>query len=89
MNCRKIVIDYLTANGYDGLCGEGCGCSLNDLIPCESDCMDCVPAYKWEGTPEEVCGQCDAWDCEFRVGLGDGSCMRPVKQSKLKNPEES
>ena len=40
---------WLTANGYDGLCDPGveCGCSVLDLMPCESPGLNtCVPAHK-------------------------------------------
>ena len=49
MNVKEIVADYLTTNGYDGLCNADiqCGCGLDDLFPCV--CMNetsCVPGYK-------------------------------------------
>ncbi len=53
MNVREIVADWLKAHGYDGLywsetfCdGEGCGCTLDDLMPCEwVDGRSCVAGY--------------------------------------------
>jgi len=42
---REIVVAWLKANGYDGLCNteNECGCTLDDLIPCnaphETDCQ--------------------------------------------------
>ncbi len=30
-----MIIEYLKANGYDGLCNGDCGCRINDLIPCD------------------------------------------------------
>jgi len=44
MNVRQIVIAHLKAGGFDGLCCDGCGCGLDDLMPCETDGMKCVPA---------------------------------------------
>ena len=44
-----ICAAWLTANGYDGLCDPGveCGCSVLDLMPCESPGLNtCVPAHK-------------------------------------------
>ncbi len=37
MNCKDIVKQYLINNGYDGLAGEECGCTVDDTIgfmPC-------------------------------------------------------
>ena len=49
MTVKKIVKEYLEKNGYAGLCSEGCGCGLNDFMPCS--CLEgvptcCTPAYK-------------------------------------------
>lgn len=43
----KTVIDmlteYLQANGYGGLAGDECGCTLEDLCPCvQPDLHQCV-----------------------------------------------
>jgi len=50
MTVKEIVKLYLEANGYDGLCCDGCGCRLDDLCPCESGApdnpLDCVPGYR-------------------------------------------
>ena len=35
----------------DGLCSGDCGCSFDELQPCASCCMDCVPA-KWDEEKE-------------------------------------
>lgn len=42
-----IVRDYLKDNGYDGLCGDECGCSIDNLFPCSGPFVYCRPAYKW------------------------------------------
>ena len=39
---RKAIID----NGADGLCNDDCGCSLEDLMPCDGVKLDCVLAVK-------------------------------------------
>jgi len=44
MTIRKIVAEWLHANGYTGLCGDECGCSLADLMPCDG-VDDCTPGY--------------------------------------------
>ena len=47
MTVKEIVKDYLEKNGYDGLCCEGCGCGLDDFMPCEGcDIKNCKPAYR-------------------------------------------
>jgi hypothetical protein len=48
MTVKQIVADYLKAHDCDGLVGDKCGCSANDLFLCESDPRDCLPA--WSGT---------------------------------------
>ena len=53
MDVRGIVIDYLREIGADGLAGEECGCSIDDLMPCEYSVANCVPAIrKIEEDPE-------------------------------------
>ena len=75
MNVREIVEDYLTRNGYDGMCGDGCGCGLDDLMLCEDYCEDCQPGYKW------TCAGCQRFEeCEFS-DYGDG-CFMLEKQEK-------
>ena len=47
MNVVEIVKDYLTAKGFEGLTDEdGCGCGIDDLIPCQNDQSYCIPAYE-------------------------------------------
>lgn len=53
MDVKQIIKKWLADNGYDGLCGFGCGCGLDDLMPC-SGCDCCQPAYK---VICEKCGQ--------------------------------
>lgn len=50
---HKIVVDYLKANGYDGLyCYDAeCGCVLDDLAPCCDYICACEPAYNHETNP--------------------------------------
>jgi len=45
MTVLEIVKDYLDKNGFDGLCNDTCGCSKNDLFPCDDACLDCIAAY--------------------------------------------
>ena len=45
MTVHEIVLEYLEEHGFDGLCTDDCGCSVDDLAPCCSECvMDGVPA---------------------------------------------
>jgi len=46
VNAKEIIAKYLKENGYDGLFGDGCGCFVNDLIPCDSCPSMCVPGYR-------------------------------------------
>ena len=41
---QDMVIKYLEENGYDGLCGDECGCEIDDLMPCEQ-CYPFVPLH--------------------------------------------
>lgn len=46
IDAKDILIATLTRLGADGLCCDGCGCGLDDLVPCNSDPSGCVPAKK-------------------------------------------
>jgi len=73
MNVTDIVIKYLKDNGYDGLCGDGCGCGLDDFAPCDSNIGDCKPAYKVKSD----CGNCEN-QCIFE-GEAD-YCYKETKE---------
>lgn len=62
MNVREIMVEWLKSKGYHGLCTDGCGCSLNDLGPCEDYVMECVPGYRW------IADEKDAEEMDVRVG---------------------
>ena len=49
MNVKKIVKTWLKENGYDGLCCEGCGCQISDLMPCDENSNSCEAGYKTDG----------------------------------------
>ena len=57
MTVKDIVEKYLRENGFDGLCGDDCGCGLEDgLAPCDfCNIFECGPAYLgWcDGKPSE------------------------------------
>jgi hypothetical protein len=42
---NDILIQWLCANGYDGLATDGCGCHVTDMMPCSSYCGSCVPGH--------------------------------------------
>ena len=51
MTIKKIVMEYLEKNDYDGLyseCGE-CACKKDDLFPCGNVDEDCKPGYLYLG----------------------------------------
>ncbi len=49
---KQIVEDWLREHCYDGLCLPGCGCSLDDFMPCHECSENCVAAYRVD------CSQC-------------------------------
>ena len=74
MTVKDIVIRYLQANGYGGLCNdEDCSCSIEDwgLAPCCCDhfnVMNCSPGHKSRCYDKEC-------DCQgFHI-----SAEKPVK----------
>jgi hypothetical protein len=46
MTVAEIIMEYLKANGYDGLCNDECGCELSNLFPCCEAFDACEPGYK-------------------------------------------
>jgi hypothetical protein len=40
---EMVLKDWLKAKG---LCNKNCGCGIDDLLVCESNCMLCTPAVK-------------------------------------------
>ena len=48
MNVRGIIENFLKTNQFDGLFNESleCACEIGDLVPCESDPLDCEPGWK-------------------------------------------
>lgn len=73
---RSILADWLRANGYDGLItdGGGCGCGVDDLMPCGEPAPSCRPAYVHRDTPDfefyaaQKCGP----GCEVCAEVDDG-----------------
>ena len=52
MTVKEIVIEYLKANGYDGLWSDypdHCGCGFDNLMPCDESRMEkCQPGFKYK-----------------------------------------
>jgi hypothetical protein len=77
---KEIVADYLKANGYDGLCCDGCGCGLGDhFMPCEERFVGCKPAY----ASTQLCDECAAKEsCEYvDPKIGPQTCYSTEKVS--------
>ncbi len=70
---KDIIVNYLRANGFDALCGEECGCGIDDIAPCvnwnEGMPLDCHPAHKTKCTGDKCPHQCDSYD-----GTDGGDC---------------
>ncbi len=54
MNIKQIVEERLRKDAYDGLCCDGCGCRVDDLMPCGDPVMECRPGHIRYGTFEGV-----------------------------------
>jgi len=56
---RELILEHLSASGYDGLYLAGeCACLVDDLAPCESMNLDgCTAGYRVDCTDPrcEVC----------------------------------
>jgi hypothetical protein len=77
MNVKEIVLQWLKANGYDGLFIDDCGCVLDDLMPCaaayygDGGCDGCVPGYKVPCPGKPECEN-DRGVCPFHIGPKKG-----------------
>ena len=56
-NVQNIILEYIKKNGYIGLCNDecGCGCGLEDFMPCGEDCSQCEPALHKKWDEDEDC----------------------------------
>lgn len=58
ISVKEIVAEWLEEKGYDGLAGEGCGCELDDLMPCVEYSPGCVAGHAGK-CPDD----CEHGDC--------------------------
>jgi len=79
MTVKEIVLEYLKANGYGGLCNDDdCGCHDDDLMPCGTEGVEnCEACYK---VPVH-CDTCDA-ECEIRDEKGVTHCLTTEPPAK-------
>jgi len=85
---REIVRGFLLSFGYQGLYSNGCGCRLEDFMPCEEpNVYECKAGYS------NNCGEClDKDDCGDRPILGDvfvgpEKCCQAAIKAKGKDDE--
>ena len=45
MNIMDFVRKYMEENGYTALCSNSCGCTIDDLAPCDSWFGSCLFGY--------------------------------------------
>lgn len=78
--CITIVASYLAEHGYGGLCSEVCGCTLDDLGPCDDFGHGaCSLAYvrHCDGCPHNRPGHRD--DCPVDDGPLGTYCVGPTR----------
>lgn len=61
-NLTDYVRDHLRRDGYTGVAGEDCGCSLDDFPACGDFWGTCFPGYVWSPSPCLGCDDMDEWD---------------------------
>ena len=82
-NVSEIIVAWLKEHKYDGLAGDECGCPMDDMGACESNCLECVPAYKVD------CSRCkDGDECPTRNSDSDilyvSECEQTIRQKKAR-----
>ena len=78
MTVREIIKNYLKERHYDGLCGDGCGCGIDNLFPCGEINTDCQPAYAHKCDPV-ACKI--TTDCQGAMGSKCYRVDRPVQNT--------
>ena len=81
MNLREIITKHLEENGFDGLCGDDCGCLMDDLFPCEYPDFDfCEPGYKKICPGKDKCPNSENCPDQY-TGIWCMTTKKPVKES--------
>lgn len=66
MELKEVIQEGLDAAGFDGLCGDECGCYGKDLLCCGQPGPDCYAAYAFE------CFRCaKAETCDLHIYDGE------------------
>ena len=78
MTVKEIVIKYLKNEGYDGLCGDDCGCLIDDLFLCGPCFSDCRPGWKCNLNTEKM-NKCH---CSLGNGPSDVFAVCYLKEAK-------
>ena len=56
MDVKSIVVEYLKAHKYDGLClTNGCACLLEDFVPCGAISGKCRPGHRVNVSADAAC----------------------------------
>jgi hypothetical protein len=63
----EILESGLKAIGADGLSGDDCGCVIGDLVPCGSDCTECVAAKRIDARELTFYGYEANDDCDYAM----------------------
>lgn len=92
MEVIEVIKEYAKANGYDGLVGNECGCSFEDLAPCGGDCSACsfgyvCPCETCEPEFKENCNAFNAGDFDDMV-LPEKCEMRLRTEQRKADPVE-
>jgi len=87
MDAKEIIKEWLKTRGFEGLAGDGCGCSLDDLMPCDQFSIECAPAYRRKCDKENCDSDCDGpGDFCMKIKRPRGETMtneaKPEKQDK-------
>ncbi len=77
MTVIEMLAEYLKENGYDGLCGQECGCEIDDLAPCDEVNRECVAGHKESCTPTDGCWWCEGRFYRTDEPRPDKWCMKP------------
>lgn len=76
---RAIVQWWLRDHGYDGLVAGGgvCGCIVDDLMPCEEPCENCIAGYE---------GPDPSGDCHYKIYADKATAKAAIAVRGQKEP---